>query len=141
MKKASRRRTTRFFAWIAREIIQRVREGPEHCLRTWVRRYGNERGRRMALRAQANGHPLTVENYFRYGEWRSGKGRWSRDCSKNRPCDDTCPKMPWFSAWKGSGLVIYGCFIVRESTGPWWRDSTRFENRCDSNPVEWRQRM
>ena len=98
------------FAWIAREVIQRVGEGSGAAvIGTWVRRYGNERGRRMALRAQANGHPLTVENYFRYGEWSVGEGEMEQRLLEKSPrVTIHALKCPWFSAWKGSGLVIYG---------------------------------
>ena len=58
------------FGWMARAVIQRVgEEKGEVVVRQAVRRYGEQRGRRMALRAEANGHPRSMTNYIVYGEW------------------------------------------------------------------------
>jgi hypothetical protein len=57
------------FAWMSLEIIRRAGADEGECIvRSAVQRYGEQRGRRMALRAQANGHPLTMTHYLAYGE-------------------------------------------------------------------------
>jgi hypothetical protein len=56
------------FAWIGREVVQRVgEEKGEAIMRKAVARYARQRGQRMALRAQANGHALTMTNQ-RFGD-------------------------------------------------------------------------
>ena len=58
------------FAWISSAVVARVGTGRgEDVVRRGVRRYGEERGHRMALRAQADGEPLTMASYLAYGEW------------------------------------------------------------------------
>ena len=54
-------------AWISRAVVDAVGgdEG-ERIIRRAVVKYGNQRGRRMAMRAEANGHALTMANYFAY---------------------------------------------------------------------------
>ena len=57
------------FTSISREVINNIGEkNGEKLIRKAVRKYGQQRGKRMALRAKKNGHDLTVANYFAYGE-------------------------------------------------------------------------
>ncbi len=49
------------FALISKAVIERAGEQHgEAIIRKAVRQYGAERGRRMALRAQANRHPRNI---------------------------------------------------------------------------------
>ncbi len=58
------------FTSISREVINTIgEENGEKLIRKAVRKYGQQRGKRMAIRAKRNGHDLTVANYFAYGEW------------------------------------------------------------------------
>ena len=60
------------FAWLARSALLRVGDEQGVALvREAVRRYGAQRGRRMALRAQANGQPLTMASYLGLREWQA----------------------------------------------------------------------
>jgi hypothetical protein len=98
------------FAWIARAVVARVGAGRgEDVVRRGVRRYGEERGHRMALRAQADGEPLTMAGYLAYGEWEVEPGETEKT-TLDAASDVTTrvTKCPWHAAWAGSGLVEYG---------------------------------
>lgn len=63
------------FAWMAREVVVRVGETTAApVLRAAVRSYGEQRGHRMALRAQQDGQPLSMAVYLSYREWQAGAG-------------------------------------------------------------------
>ena len=56
------------FAWISRAVMETVGEQKgQEAIRKAVLRYGTQRGKRMALRARANGDPLNMLNYMAYG--------------------------------------------------------------------------
>ncbi|RIE05846.1 hypothetical protein SMC7_05445 [Candidatus Cryosericum terrychapinii] len=58
------------FAWVAREAIARMgEEVAVPVIRASVRPYGEQRGHRMALRAQQDGQPLSMASYLSYREW------------------------------------------------------------------------
>jgi hypothetical protein len=75
------------FAWVAREAIVRMgEEAAAPVIRVAVRLYGEQRGHRMALRAQQDGQPLSMASYLSYREWEVPVGEmqqtgvpWRRD--------------------------------------------------------------
>ncbi len=71
------------FAWAARELCRAAGDRGEGIVRRAVRRYGEQRGRRMALRAQADGHPLDMVHYMAYGEWRAEQGEMASPASSS----------------------------------------------------------
>lgn len=103
-------------AWIARAVVEAVgEEEGEKVFRKAIVKYGNQRGRRMALRAEANGHPLTMANYLAYGEWAAEKGEMVMKIQEKSP--DTRAhvlKCPWNTAWKENGLLPYGRYFCME---------------------------
>lgn len=63
------------FALISRVVLHDSGEiDGGKLMRRAVRSYGNQRGRRMALRARANGHRLNMANYLAYSEWSTNRG-------------------------------------------------------------------
>lgn len=109
------------FAWLSRAVVERVgAEQGEKVIRKAVRRYGEQRGRRMALRAEADGEPLTMFNYFVYGEWAPAPGDKTR-----QEMVETVPharsrvyQCPWHTAWVDHDLLPYGrlyCLEVDEA--------------------------
>ena len=55
------------FTSISREVINNIGEkNGEKLIRKAVRKYGQQRGKRMALRAKKNGHDLTVANFVKF---------------------------------------------------------------------------
>jgi hypothetical protein len=104
------------FAWISKEILLRAGiEKGEPAIRKAVKRYGEQRGHRMALRARANGHPLDMPSYLTYGEWRAladeMEGRRSAEGLDLRSVVYRCP---WQTVWAETDLVEYGRFYCLE---------------------------
>jgi hypothetical protein len=104
------------FAWLARGAVDLVGEARgEAAMRLAVRRYGQERGRRMAARCRANGHALTMLNFFAYGEWQVEQGQMVS--SRTRQGADVqvlTYQCPWHSAWTTHQLLPYGRFYCLE---------------------------
>ena len=104
------------FAWIARETIVRVGEATAApALRAGVRSYGEQRGHRMALRAQQDGQPLSMASYLSYREWDARAGEmqqtgvpWREDLRVvvRRCC--------WATTWQQEGLTAYGKYYCQE---------------------------
>jgi len=105
------------FGWIASAVIEAAGQPQgEAILRKAVRQYGNERGRRMALRATANRDKLNMANYLAYGEWKATPGNQHEmkviaAAPDARVAMDQCP---WYRAWRENGLVSYGRFYCQE---------------------------
>ncbi len=98
------------FAWMVRELVNRVgEEKASPVIRKAVRAYGNQRGKRMALRAALNGHALSMLNYIVYGEWKAGKGEMITNIIEKKPhVRATVPRCPWYTAWERHNLTPYG---------------------------------
>ncbi len=98
------------FALLSRSVITRLgAESGEKIMREAVRRYGEQRGRRMALRAQRDGEPLTMLNYMAYGEWRTEPGESIQRSEEMVPhARSFVDRCPWNQAWVESGLLQYG---------------------------------
>jgi hypothetical protein len=104
------------FGWISREVAERVgTEEGEAVVRAAVRRYGEQRGRRMALRAVADGQALTMASYLAYGEWEADPDEMERHIVAEAPNIVThVHRCPWHSAWAGNDLVEFGRFYCLE---------------------------
>jgi hypothetical protein len=104
------------FAWMAKAVCERVGdEQGEAIIRRAVRRYGEERGRRMAARARANGHALDMIEYIAYSEFRTRAGAMSQKLSaRGRDIALLNTKCPWYTAWDEGGLMKWGCLYCRE---------------------------
>ena len=106
------------FAWMSREVVQRVgEERGEEVMRKAVSRYGQQRGRRMALRAKANDKDLTLSmfDFQVYGEWESDDGDFGRLILGTDPhFHVSVAKCPWNDTWQENGLVDFGRFYCLE---------------------------
>ena len=106
------------FGWIAKAVVGGVGEPlGEAVVRKAVRQYGQERGRRMALRAKANGHALTMANYLAYGEWKYSPGQAQgkmRIVEKRPDAKVRMEKCPWYEAWQKNDLTAYARFYCHE---------------------------
>jgi hypothetical protein len=108
------------FAWISRAVVQRVgAERGEAVVREGVRRYGQQRGRRMALRAQAHGEALSMFNYLIYGEWRAeGSQSEQRVLASDPHFHVQVTGCPWHAVWQAHDLIPYGrlyCLEIDEA--------------------------
>jgi hypothetical protein len=97
------------YAWIAKAVIERVgKQKGETIIRKATRQYGEERGHRMALRAQANKHLLSMVNYIGYGEYKI-IGEFDLKIIERVPhARIRIPKCPWHTTWKENGLLSFG---------------------------------
>jgi hypothetical protein len=104
------------FGLVAREIIARVgQEAGEAAVRAAVRRYGEQRGRRMALRAVANGDELSMTSFLTYGEWRSGTGLGQQELGEEGShVRMTVPRCAWALTWMEADLSLYGRLYCQE---------------------------
>lgn len=104
------------FAWISRAVINAVgEEKGEGIIRKAVVKYGMQRGKRMAMRAKANGHKLTMANYIPYGEWKAQKGEMEYKILEKVPhMKMNVFKCPWHSAWEENNLMQYGRYFCLE---------------------------
>jgi len=104
------------FGWIARAVIETFGQAVgAAALRRAVVRYGQQRGRRMALRAGAIGDELTMLNFMAYGEWKGTPGTMEQTLQNQDPnLLEQIPKCPWYNAWAQSGLMAYGRFYCLE---------------------------
>jgi hypothetical protein len=104
------------FAWMAKAVCERAGdERGEEIIRLAVRRYGEERGRRMAARAKANGHALDIIDYFAYSEFKTRTGAMNQTlAARGQDLRLLNTKCPWYTAWDESGLMKWGCLYCRE---------------------------
>ena len=98
------------YAWIARGASLRAGEARAlPTLRRAIWRYGLQRGRRMALRAQADGRPLDVMTYLAYGEWEARPGETSAQYVETGPdLQQRVLRCPWNNAWREHDVLRYG---------------------------------
>lgn len=104
------------FAWMAKAVCEQAGdERGEEIIRLAVRRYGEERGQRMAARARANGHALDIIDYFAYSEFKTGPGAMSQTLAvRGTNLRLLNVKCPWYTTWDENGLMKWGCLYCRE---------------------------
>jgi len=102
--------------WISKAVVEAVgEEEGERIIRRAVVKYGNQRGRRMAMRAEANGHPLTKANYFPYVEIKLGTGELKIEVLERSPhLRGRASRCPWSDAWAENDLMQYGRYFCME---------------------------
>ena len=98
------------FALLSRAVLSRFGEVKgEKIIRQAVRRYGEQRGQRMAFRAQRDGEPLSMLNYMAYSEWRVGPGETEQRMLEKVPeALSFVDRCPWHRAWVESDLLRFG---------------------------------
>ena len=103
------------FAWIAREAVERFGEAGEEAVLQGVRAYGEQRGRRMALRAGADGHPNDLVGYLIYGELNFGEAENEFVIVQKRPyLRVEAHRCSWHATWSRRGVLAYGRLYCRE---------------------------
>jgi hypothetical protein len=98
------------FALLSRSVITHLgAERGEQVVRQAVRLYGEQRGHRMALRAQRDGEPLSMLNFMAYGEWQTGPGEFEQRLGETVPdARSFVTRCPWSQAWMENDLLQYG---------------------------------
>lgn len=104
------------FSCIVKAIfINTGKKNREILIRKAIRKYGEQRGKRMALRAEKNGHNLDVVSYFAYGEWVVPKNELDLKLIEKKPdARLNIFKCPWHSVWKEKNLLEYGKYFCKE---------------------------
>ena len=107
------------FGYIAKEIISSHGQVGINILKHAVRRYGKERGQRMAQRALLQGDELSMENFLAYGEWIPDSKLMVSNVVKTTPNLIThVRRCPWVDAWKQENLLEFGkiyCSVIDEA--------------------------
>jgi hypothetical protein len=115
MAKLGSKHHAMFFAWAVEEIFNyATRDEAELIIREAVVQYGNERGKRMALRAKQNGRVLDMTAFLEYVEWLAepGDADWLTEV-KNGDTYTKVLKCPWFTAWKNNNVIEYGKYYCK----------------------------
>ena len=102
--------------WISKAVVGEVgEEEGERIIRKAVVKYGNQRGKRMAMRAEANGHPRTFANWVPYAEIKLRMGDFKMEFLERSPdARWRTSRCPWSDAWAENDLMQYGRFFCME---------------------------
>jgi hypothetical protein len=102
--------------WISKAVVAAVgEEEGERIIRKAVVKYGNQRGRRMAMRAAENGHPRTSTNYFPYVEAKLPMRDFKMEFLERSPdLRWRTSRCPHSDAWAENDLMQYGRFFCME---------------------------
>jgi hypothetical protein len=105
------------FGWIAEALSRGVGgQTAERVVRKAVRHYGEGRGKRMAVRAEAAQQILNMDAYRAYGEWEVHPGEIVRTVVKEEKGAVTVrvERCPWSAAWAENGLTAFGRYYCLE---------------------------
>jgi hypothetical protein len=104
------------FAWLAQEAERVLGVLPADDLaRESVRRYGRERGGRMAQRAEALGLPLDWATYQALSEWSAPAYPHESMTLQHTPqWQRIVTSCPWNAAWRAEGLQQVGRLYCRD---------------------------
>lgn len=101
------------FGLLARHTLENFGEAAPQVLERGVKRYGRERGARMAKRAAARGVQPDTVAYLAFSEWRYPY-RFEKSVESKEPVYITLVhQCPWCWAWKEYGLQEYGPWYCR----------------------------
>lgn len=77
--------------------------------------YGEQRGKRMAMRALRDGHPLDYEGYFAYGEYPSTDAYFDVDMwDEQGVVNERVTRCPWATVFAERGMKECGVAYCRE---------------------------
>ena len=94
------------FGLIAKEVIDAFDASGRQAVVKGVNLYGQQRGRRMAMRTVADGFEPSALNYVAYGEWTAEPGEMDFSIpAKNPDIRYWIKKCPWHDVWKEHGLL------------------------------------
>ena len=111
------------FALLAKHAIEISGEKGKEAILAGMTRYGNERGRRMALNALERGDKLTVLNSQAYGEWKPDfPGQMEFGVTCGMPVLHTyISRCAWCDAWAKHGLTEYGKYYCCNIDNAWFQ--------------------
>ena len=99
------------FAFLCKHAVEAKGEAGRAAIQEGMKRYGRERGARMAARARANGDPVDLWTNQAYGEWKPDyPGQMEFGYVHTEPTLVTyISKCAWCEAWKKYDILEYGC--------------------------------
>ena len=107
------------YGYFARAAIVAAGEEGRRAMAEATCLYGQQRGRRMALRAVRDGAPLDMNSYLLYGEWADKEGKnISQPLSVSPHYTTATTHCGWCEAWEKLGLLEYAklyCQYVDEN--------------------------
>ena len=98
------------FAFLCKYTVLAHGETGREAIQEGMKRYGRERGARMAARAKANGDPVCLWTNQAYGEWKPDyPGQMEFGVVASEPTLVTyISKCAWCEAWKKYSILEYG---------------------------------
>ena len=103
------------FAWVAQEAVGRFGDDGKRVILEGVRVYGEQRGRRMRLRARADGHPNDLVGYLLYGELNFGEAENEFVRVQEEPyLKVQAQRCSWHDTWSERGVLEYGRLYCQE---------------------------
>ena len=104
------------FSCVAQAAESRLGEAGKDAVIKGAAAYGEQRGRRMARRAQQDGVEINAKAYLLYGEWYDKYKESNFSCTAYEPeVRMGCTVCPWCEAWAEAGLLKYGgwfCSVI-----------------------------
>jgi pyrroline-5-carboxylate reductase len=100
------------FSFIAKEVISSCGQVGINALKQAVRRYGKERGQRMAQRVIFHGDELSMEKFLAYGEWIPASEMMVVKTTPNLITH--VKRCPWVDAWKQENILEFGRIYCTE---------------------------
>lgn len=103
------------FAWIAKAAIESFGADGEGAVLAGVRHYGEQRGRRMALRIQADGQKNDLLGYLLYGELKfEDTANVFEIIQKSPYFEFHAQKCAWNNIWRENNVLEYGRYYCQE---------------------------
>ena len=97
------------FAYVTKEVVDTFGKRGREVIIEAVTRYGRQRGRRMAMRAQLDGVPCTALSYALYSEWDCFPGQTeTRSFETSGLFHLQYTRCPWYTEWKYFDMLEYG---------------------------------
>lgn len=103
------------FMFIGQELKKEFKEVQfEDLISKIVEKYGTQRGNRMALRAKANSHELSMLNYMVYSEFANKTTIIKKKISSlNGHTKVVVTKCPWCETWKENSVLDIGKYYCK----------------------------
>lgn len=103
------------FGVLAKNLINIYKEEAKELITKSVKQYGEQRGKRMALRVEKDGREKNILNYMCYGEWKANDGDMDIRTEKISPnLNLKVYKCPWYTSWKERNMLEYGCLYCND---------------------------
>ncbi|MFA0889172.1 MAG: L-2-amino-thiazoline-4-carboxylic acid hydrolase [Synergistales bacterium] len=98
-----------------RELTDRFGKRGRQAFIKAAQTYGEQRGKRMSLRALRDGNSLDFDSYFAYGEWQPSIGAYDLEMTAGPGVvDERVTRCPWAETFKEEDLLDCGMDYCKE---------------------------